>query len=147
MTVTWPEFEKRLRARTRAEIANSPALKAEYKRTRRKKSPRMAPFVRTVLVSYLVLALFGGMIGRTGDTTLALAVLTLWATGTAFRYGQSWFQHFYASQELVVFSFLPLADRQIFRIQWRRFLLNSSWLIIGYLALYALLWRLAEKPP
>lgn len=148
MILRWREFEKRLRRVVRDEIGHSPVLKAEYKRHRVPwSSKNISPWGGALVTAYLVLMLFGKFAAPQGEIELGLAVISLWATGTAFRYAQKWFQHFYASDDLVVFSLLPLSDEMIFRVQWRQFLFNSLYLLGGYGFLYGVAWFMAETPP
>src|ERR1043166_6841016 len=147
MKLSWPEFEKQMRQVTRQEIRRSQVLTAEYTRRQKSWSRGLGAWAGMLFVGYMVAVLFGAFLSPGGEIDLALAVLSLWATGTAFRQARRWFELLYSSDDLVVYSLLPLSDAQIFRIQWRRYILRSLGLLGGYAFIYGTLWHLASKPP
>jgi hypothetical protein len=146
MRLRWPQFEKRARRSIRTEIAGSPLLKAEYKRHRSARRRNAGPVVMALVIGWVVALGFGSFLAPNGETDLGLAVLSLWAAGSSFRCARRWFEHSYASDDLVVFSLLPLSDGQVFHIQWRRFLARALGLLIGYVYFYSVLWYVAAKP-
>jgi len=138
MKLAWTEFEKRLRGLLRAELARAPALLKEYK-ARRKRATGPA----TRLANRLVMPLFWGVLFasislKQNNPPLALGVISLWAAGLAFGWGQHWFQQFYASEDLVVLHGLPLSDAQIFQFQLRRYGAGALWIAWELLLAYGI---------
>jgi hypothetical protein len=142
------EFEKRLRTLHRAELEKSPELRREFKRRRKTESSVRAKRGRNLFALVLFTFLFFLMVQGKSDLSWALAIVALWATGTAFKWGHQWFQQFYASEDLVVLNFLPLNDRQIFQFQLRQYLRGAGWIFWELLLAYLVLTLLsAEKRP
>lgn len=133
------DFEKRFRALQRAELARSPELRAEHKRQRKAENSALSRATRHVLMPLFWNAIFLSIALKTKDSAMTSAVISLWAAGTAFRWGHRWFQQFYASEDLVVLNVLPLNDRQIFRFQTGRYLRAVGWTVWELMLAYGVL--------
>jgi hypothetical protein len=132
-------FEKRLRQLLRAERERSPELRKEFKQARRKNSTAASRAGRKLLLPLFWILIPASLILKQNNPELALAVISFWTAGTAFFWGQKFFQQFYGSEELVVLHMLPLSDADIFTIQKRRYLGSLAWvfweLLIAYMVL------------
>ncbi len=142
-------LESRLRSAYRREQRRSPEALAEYKRRRRTRASALARASRHLLMPLFWACVFYGMVQRQEDVRWAAGIVSLWAAGTALKWGHQWFQQFYASENLVVLNLLPLNDRQIFQFQLRRYFNAAGWiaweLLLGYLVLVLL--RTGDSPP
>lgn len=138
------EFEKRFRVLHRAELERSPELRADYRRLRKAENSAVSRAVRHVLMPLFWNALFLSIALKAKDAAMTASVISLWAAGTAFRWGHRWFQQFYASEDLVVLNLLPLDDRQIFRFQTGRYLRAAGWTVWEFLLAYGVLGLVAD---
>jgi hypothetical protein len=139
VSLAWREFEQKARALYRSELKRSPELRKEFKRQRK---PRNSAFVRLARQSALPLiwmVLFFRIISQQTNLELPAAVISLWAAGSALAWAHRWFQQFYASEDLVVLSHLPLSDAQIFSFQTRRYLTGAGWTFWEMLLAYGAL--------
>lgn len=132
-------LDKRLQTAYRAEVAESPALRREVRKRRKRSNSTGAQITRRLLPPIIWILIPASILVKESDARVALAIISLWTAGAAFRAGQQWFQRFYASEELVFYHLLPLNDEQIFSLQKRRYLFSFGWflweLLIAYLAL------------
>jgi hypothetical protein len=142
-------FEKQLRRLHRAELEKSGELRREFRQARKKDNSAVSRIGRRLLLPLFWILIPASLVLKDNNVQLALAVISFWAAGSAFRWGQQWFQHFYGSEELVIFHLLPLNDEQIFQIQKRKYLRSLGWifweLLIAYLVLG--IFDASQRPP
>jgi len=142
-------FEKEMRRLHRAELEKSAELRRDFKQARKKDSSAVSRVGRRLLLPLFWILIPASLVLKENNLELALTVISFWAAGSAFRWGQQWFQHFYASEELVIFHLLPLNDEQIFQIQKQKYLRSLGWifweLLVAYLVLG--LFSSALRPP
>lgn len=139
MNLIWLEFERRFRKLYRTEVERTPGLRQRVRGERRLERNAPVRLLGRVAVAVLWNVLFLNFALRQDSVPLTAAVISLWSAGTALRWGQRWFQQFYGSSELIVLSFLPLNDREIFRFQLRQYLSAAAWVGWELLLAYGVL--------
>lgn len=137
MRLEWPAFEKQSRKLVREELKRSPALRKEFKKGRKANANLPGRLLGKVGLPLLWILIPANMMMKQGFPT-ALAIISLWFAGSCFLRGHRWFQHFYASRDLVVLNLLPLNDEQVFQVQKRNYFKSSLWLIWELLAAYCI---------
>lgn len=144
MRLSSPEFEKRFRAVYRSELKASSDLR---KRSRQARKPRAGPSDTLRRIGFPVLAamIFASFASKARSIEFGVALISLWAAGTAFKKGQQWFQTFYASDDLLALNLLPIGDREIFRIQSRKFARQFGWVFLEFFLLYFALGLVQEE--
>jgi hypothetical protein len=134
--VTARTFEKRLRDLHRAELERAPELRREFKKRRKSENVARSRMARNLLVPVFWCTIFYAMVQSREDLAWAAGIVALWTAGTALKWAHQWFHQFYASEDLVVLSLLPLNDRQIFQFQLRRYWRGAVWIAWEMLLIY-----------
>lgn len=138
-------FEKRLRRLHRTELGRSVELQREFKRRRKSEALGRSRLLRNLFMPLFWSAIFFAMVQRKEDLAWAAGIVALWSAGTAFKWAHQWFQQFYASEDLVVLSLMPLDDRQIFKFQLRRYWRGAMWIAWELLLVYLVLAFIPEQ--
>jgi hypothetical protein len=131
--------EEAARKRVRAEVFASPALREEYRlaRAAAKGRPSMPPWVyRFLFMGFLVML---AVISKLITVEYVVAVILLWTLGTMFYQASHFYTALYDDNGLIVFDYLPISDRDIFRVQWKRFLHASWWPLFDFAVAYSVL--------
>lgn len=132
-----PALERSLRRRIRGELRASKPLWREYK-NHKKARPRVyrGGWVLRLLVPFAGLAL-GLDARRPGMFLLLLGISALYAAGSAFLRASNLIRGLWASQDLMVLSQYPLPDQELFRLQWKKFIRSSLWILYTFALFYA----------
>jgi hypothetical protein len=132
-----------------AELKESAELRRAFKHSKKSDNSAAARIGRRLILPTFWILLPASLMLRQNNVELALAVISFWAAGSAFRWGQQWFHHFYGSEDLVIFHLMPLSDEQIFQLQKRKYLKSLGWIFWELLIAYMVLGLLdpAQRPP
>jgi hypothetical protein len=129
-------------------IRQSKALRREHRLRRRRRretsSVRVAFFYCfLVAVALRVMANFSFE-----KPAFPFVVVALYATGTVVFRSSALFERLHGPGELAIFFGLPITDQDFFRLQWKKFLLRSSWFFLFTLLAYVVLVfeQAAERP-
>ncbi len=134
MRLASPAFERRLRKRVRAEIRDNVQLKASGNvRALQKTVP---PWMSQAGLSFIFAIFFVSVTGGQGQFGLGYAALALWTTASALRRSRQLQNLLYAAPDLGVLYSLPIADAQVFRLQWHKFLRQGGILFLNLLIAY-----------
>lgn len=124
-----PALEKALRRRIRREVESSEDLLRERKAHRRRSPTRSWSWLCRAVLPFAALGL--AAIGP-GAVELVCLALSLYATGTACLRAVALLHGLWGSDDLMVLGHLPAADADLFRLQWRKFIRSSLWILWAY---------------
>lgn len=126
MSLTNPEFAERLEAKVRALYHANPRLLKGYDEQRKKRALSIPQWVGHSLIS-LIFAMFGFFMTQQADgEAFFFFALTVGCTGLACLGVGRVFSTFYTSWEIGVLFNLPVADREIFHFETRKYLRGAA---------------------
>jgi hypothetical protein len=135
VTLRHRKLERALRGRTKAHLRMSESQWLEHKRLNKGREYQIPPWL------YRGGVLLAVMLSSSNRRPVAMltAVGLLWSLGSVLlRAHQLRFQ-LYGSPDLQVLGHLPIADQEVFRLQFKKFLRTSLWSAADFSVLYGVL--------
>jgi hypothetical protein len=133
------KFEKAVRLRARAKMRESPAAWREFKRVRRgwwTRNRGLPPWITRFVPPFIFIAIWG-LSGRRTEDIVALILLASVAS-IAWRAGQLLIA-LRTSQLLPFYAHFPLTDEEVFKLQWKYYVLRTAWSIVDFVVFYGVL--------
>jgi hypothetical protein len=136
MTLRHRKLERVLRRRTKLHLRSSESLWLEHKRLRKGYEVNLPAWLYRAGM-LMVIVFFTSSIRN--QVTLLTAMALLWSLGSVLlRANQLRFQ-LYGSPDLKILAHLPIADQDVFRVQFRKFLRTSLWSAADFTVVYGVL--------
>jgi hypothetical protein len=134
MKLHWPPLERTVRRRVRQAKRESPALRRECRRQRRRRIEITSTHVRLGLTLWLL----GVMHVLRGDnpTENMLTVLTVWGVVAVIVRAAALHGLLHTDHVLGSFAGLPTSDALVFRWQWQRWARRAVWTWLDFVAGY-----------
>jgi hypothetical protein len=138
MTLRARRFERRLRREAKRTLRGSGPLWQEFRQVRKRRRQNLRLPAWTGRIFFLAWA--GVMFGmQQRPVEVLAAVIVLWAIGTTFLRAAQLRTALYLSPALGVYKYLPISDREVFRLQWRTFLQLSLFSAMDFSLAYGIL--------
>jgi hypothetical protein len=138
LSLRWKSLEKNLRARVRAEVRASEALRREYEQ-RRGLWRRHFNLPAWTIRPFLFFVIGVTMSNASAPVAQLVAFIWLWVLAAALLRAFQWNQALYLSPALNVFQHLPVSDARIFQTQTLAVLRKSLWSVADFALLYGML--------
>jgi hypothetical protein len=132
-------FERAARQRVKAEVGASEKLREERRlaRAAARGRYRIRPWLIRICIMGVVLAFVTGAGSRTLEYLVAITFL--WTLGEMFLRATLFHAALYYDPALIVYDFLPIAEPEIFRKQWKRFLGRTWWGYFSFAVAYGMI--------
>lgn len=137
MTLRWKVFERSMRSRIGSELRASSTLWKEFRQARKRGRTMIynRPWAKRLF--FLLMASLFVAAGR--SVMFFAALIAAWTICAVFFRAAQLHGSLHGWPGLQSYYFLPIPDKDVFRVQWRQFLRTSLWSAVDFAVLYFLL--------
>ena len=138
MKLRWKSFERSVRRRICAEVRACETLRAESKHVRKLRRQHLhLPAWASRLFIYAFAVMF--LTSAKSSLQILVACIGLWTLAVSFLRASQLSGALYSSASLNVLTPLPIADEDIFKVQWKQFIRMSLWSALDFSIAYSVM--------